>query len=135
MNAPPPADRSLAASRTLERVEVPELPLSGIYEYTVIAATPQGVSAIPTKAGMPPITLAKVGNPNAVPPETLGPTTALSMKGQKVLVAFINQDPTRPLVLSIAITATMLIDSTVLGGSTPGPVTLVTPIVAPLVSA
>lgn len=124
-NAPSQLDRILTPSRNLERGEIPELSLSGIYEYTVIAATPLGVSAQPTKAGLPPIQLAPAGN--------IGVTTLLALIGQNVLVAFINQDPSRPTVLHVNITSTMILDSTMTTSA--GPVTIALPIVAPLTSA
>lgn len=124
MTSPTQFDRVLSPSRNLERVEVPELPLAGIFEYQVIAATPLGVSATATKPGMPAIQL--------VPAGAIGLTTLLAMIGTNVLVAFVNQDPGRPVVLSVAITSTMLIDSGMTTGGG-GPVVISSPLVAPLV--
>ncbi len=126
MTGPSQADRILAPSRNLERAEVPELSFAGVFEYEVVAATPLGLSCKPTLPSMPPVQL--------IPGGQIGPTTLLAMVGQNVLVAFVNQDPGRPFVMSVAITATMLIDSTATT-ATGGPVTISTPIVAPLVAS
>lgn len=125
MTAPTQLDRVMASSRNLERAELPELSLAGIFEYQVIAATPLGVSAVSSKPGMPAIQL--------VPAGAVGMTTLLAMLGTNVLVAFVNQDPGRPIVLSVAITATMLVDSGMTTGGG-GPVIISTPLVAPLVA-
>lgn len=123
--APPSsADRVLAPSRALERGEIPELAFAGVFEYTVVTATPLGISCNPTIDGMPPIQLAPGGQ--------IGPTTLLAMNvpGTKVLVSFVNMDPSRPFVWSVTITSTMLVDSTMANSG--GPVTISTPIVATL---
>jgi hypothetical protein len=123
-NAPSPLDRNLAAERSLIRAELPELTFSGIYEYRVIESTPIGTSCLPTRTDMPPL--------QNIPG---GPTLPLVLlPGMMVLVAFVNQDPSRPFILSAQITSAALLASVAVGGSTPGPVTIVSPIVVPLVA-
>jgi hypothetical protein len=122
-NAPSTLDRALASTRALNRADLAELPLTGIYVYTVVTATPLGISANPADSNLPPIQNIPAGN--------IGPTTLLSLIGQNVLVIFANQDPSKPKILSVAITATMLTDATMTSPS--GLVTLSLPLVAPLI--
>jgi hypothetical protein len=124
MTAPSSKDRNLAAQRALTRTELPELTFSGIYEYRVVVSTPIGTSCIPTRTDMPPL--------QNIPGGPILPLVLLP--GQLVLVAFVNQDPSRPFILSAQITSAMLLASVALGGSVPGPVTIVSPIIAPLVA-
>lgn len=123
-NAPSALDRSLASARALIRGEMAEVPLTGVYVYQVVTATPLGISANPADPNLPAIQNMPAGN--------IGPTTLLAMIGQNVLVIFANQDPKKPKILSVAITSTMLIDSSVTTGGG-GPVVLSTPLVAPLI--
>jgi hypothetical protein len=118
------SDRLLDPMRELTRAELPELPALGVYAYTVLAVTPLGFDVAPVSPGAPPL--------QTVPGGQLGPTTMLAMIGQRVLVAFEGQDASRPIVLCVAITSTMLVDSTM--ATVSGPVTIVAPLVAPLVA-
>lgn len=119
-------DRLLASSRALTDSESSGY-LPGVYEYTVVDISPLGLDGTPTDPTLPPIQRAQLA-------ATVGPTTMLTLVGSNVLVVFVNADPKRPFVLGFAITQTMLLDATTLGGSVPGPVTVVTPIFSPLVT-
>jgi|HubBroStandDraft_5_1064220.scaffolds.fasta_scaffold69073_2 hypothetical protein len=125
-NAPATSDRALAPARALIDVESYGT-LLGVYEYTVLSITPLGMSGTPTASGLPPMQNAPLAG-------MVGPTTIATLEGSNVLVVFINGDPSRPFVLGFGITQTMLLDAGTLGGSAPGPVTVVTPIFAPLVT-
>jgi hypothetical protein len=119
-----PSDRILAAQRAIIANETQSL--AGVWEYTIVAITPLGLDAVPTAQGMPLIQRYPFTG-------LVGPLTTVSLIGKRLAVVFLNNNPAKPFVLSVAITSTMLLDSVALGGSVPGPVTIVTPIVAPMV--
>lgn len=100
--------------------------LAGVWEYEIIEITPIGLDAIPTANGMPPVQRYPFTG-------LVGPLTTLSLIGSKLAVVFLNNDASKPFVLSVALTSPMLLDAVALGGSVPGPVTIVTPIVMPMV--
>jgi hypothetical protein len=100
MSAPPPddTDRTTGALRKLILALFPNLPFLGIYEYSVQASDGQTIDATPVDASpaaamgaeLPALTKLAVFLEEA-------PTLAI---GVSVLVAFVNGDPARPVVVS-----------------------------------
>lgn len=127
-NAPSSLDRALSADRGLADAEARSVAsFAGLWEYTVVAITPLGADLLPTSSLMPPLERVQIAG-------LVGPTTILSLLFSKIVVAFLNQDPSRPYVLSVVITPPMLVDSglAALAAPSPGPVTMVAPMVAVL---
>lgn len=93
--APTPVDRLRRAFGDLVRAEVPRLTFLGIYEYAVQGASSDGttVDATPVDTTQPLPGLVKI-------PVRLPVSTATIAAGQRVLVFFVNGDPTRPAVMN-----------------------------------
>lgn len=106
--APSASDRLLTAIRAIVRAEFPAFTFAGTYEYTVSGVNGDGsINGVPTD---PSITLPALNN---IPlrPSTVG-GTAKPTTGNKCLVRFVNQDPTRPIVVgNDALVNTVTIDA------------------------
>lgn len=97
MSTPAPItslDRLMLSFRQLIRAESPRATYSGVYEYAV-----QGVSADGTTADISP-TDTTIPLPSALKVPLRGVVTSTLPTGSKCLLTFINQDPTRPILLS-----------------------------------
>lgn len=95
-NAPTVLDRLWKNMRALIRAEFPRFDYSGISEYAVVAISADGSAAdvAPTDTTLPLPGMIKV----PLRASLLGEVVNLRV-GSQCLVAFINQDPTRPMVI------------------------------------
>ena len=88
-------DRVLAALRALLRAEFPQLTYLGVYEYVVHSTDGSTVDCIATDASVPLPSLAGVPIRSDVIGATVKPRV-----GGRCLIAFVNADPSRPIVVS-----------------------------------
>lgn len=97
---PPPSDRLLATIRAIIRAEDPVRSFRGIYEYTVQATNGTTVDCDATDTTISlPLHLAKVPIRTSVTGEAVNlPATVV---GLRCLVAFVNADPTRPVIIGL----------------------------------
>lgn len=91
-------DRLLAPLRSIIRAELPQYTYFGIYEYAVQSTSGSTVNCDPVDTTIPLPSLASV----ELRPSILGEVvTTPIVPGSRCLVAFVNSDPTRPVVMSI----------------------------------
>lgn len=91
---PTTADRMLAALRALIRAEFPRLAYLGLYEYVVQAADGLTVDASPTDTTIPMPSITKIPIYTGLPGTLCTPAI-----GSKLVVCFLNGDPTRPTII------------------------------------
>ena len=97
--APSTFDRLLQSLRAIIRAEFPQFTYAGIYEYAIQSSSGATVSCDPVDTTVPLPSLANV----ELRPSILGEAvTSPILSGSRCLVAFVNNDPTRPTILSIS---------------------------------
>ena len=91
----PVDDRALHAFRELVRAVLPQLALLGVWEYRVEVGGSSSVTCSPVdpSLGLPGGVVAQIW------PSVLGEQVAM-VPGQRVLIAFVNGDPSRAVVLA-----------------------------------
>lgn len=100
-----PLDRLMVAIRAIIRAEFPTFSYLGVFEYAIQAATATTVDATPTDSTLPLPSLSGLPMRSGI----LGETATLTV-GNRCLVAFVNGDPSRPVVLGadpIPVTSTV----------------------------
>lgn len=95
--APSSFDRLLQSIRSIVRAELPTLTFSGIYEYSIQSSNGNTVNCDPIDTTIPLPSLPNV----ELRPSILGESVSSPPRASRCLVAFVNSDPTRPVILSI----------------------------------
>lgn len=90
------SDRLGAAFRALLRSEDPQRSYYGLYEYAVQATDGKTVDAAPTDTTQPLPPITKVPILCGLPGTTCTPTN-----GSRLVIGFLNGDPSRPVVMGI----------------------------------
>lgn len=97
--SPTSFDRLLQSLRAIIRAEFPQSTYAGIYEYSIQSSSGTTVNIDPVDTSIPLPSIPNV----ELRPSILGATvTSPIFPGTKCLVSFINKDPTRPFIFSIA---------------------------------
>jgi hypothetical protein len=90
-----PLDALWKSFRQLVRAELPTLTFLGIYEYNVFLTFDGGVTARRTDSTLPIPDVVQIPMRSGIPGATVNPS-----KGSNVYVAFVNGDPSRPIIHS-----------------------------------
>jgi len=94
--APSTFDRLMQSIRAIIRAELPQATFQGIYEYSIQSTDGLTASCDPVDTTIPLPSLPSV----ELRPSILGGIVAPA-RGARCLVAFVNSDPTRPVIISV----------------------------------
>ena len=92
-------DRIMDSVRAIIRAELPQLTYSALWQYQVSASTVIGGVAYVDASSLTPGTVPDVTQVPVLP--AIGGTLTVPAAGARVLVGFVNADPTRPVVLAM----------------------------------